>query len=195
MKLNAQMFLDALAGASRVASNDKMLPALRSVSIRVKDGDVWIESTNRFHAIRTNLIASEIGDDTQVTIDLDDVAAWVTAIKKLPKYLLGSGGGVVTLTLGDRTARLEVNERAYEVPTLMCDYPRIGSLFTPKPYEGNTDLIQLGLSPEYLSVLAKINKNAWRFTIESNRVLATSTGDGCAWEYALMSVRLSKPEA
>lgn len=196
--LSAGKFLNAIVGASHVASDDSMLPALCAVALTVDTQRLRVESTNRFHAIRTNLPISNIDasiESPTVLISTEDVKAWAAAIKKISKRDLERAE--VTITLDTDSARLEVNQRAYEVPTVMGDYPRLAAIFAPKPYQvsdtSEDGEIAVGLSMGYLNSLYKIDKGSWKFVIENRRIRAFNTageGDTPQWEYLLMGVRL-----
>lgn len=188
MRIDAKLLMSTLTGASRIASKEKYLPAMCVVSIRTDKNALWFESTNRFHAIRTKIYTKDVPEDVRVSIPTEAIKPLVAELKKLPKHTM------VDVVIGEQTVKVDLGESVYEVPTLNADFPNLSMLFQTTKYENKDGQTSIGLSMEYLGELAKIDKGAWKFEIEHNRIRATSVANDDTtpqWEYLLMCTRLA----
>ena len=188
MWIDSKLFMAALTGASRISSKEKFLPAICVVSFRTDKNSLWLESTNRFHAIRTKIYTKDVPEDVRVSIHTEAIKPLVAELKKLPKHTM------VDVVIGEQTVKVDLGESVYEVPTLNADFPNLSMLFQTTKYENKDGQTSIGLSMEYLGELAKIDKGAWKFEIEHNRIRATSVANDDTtpqWEYLLMCTRLA----
>jgi DNA polymerase III sliding clamp (beta) subunit (PCNA family) len=171
------------------SGRDNLLPVFCHIHLRLADGILTAESTDRYRLTVTTLAV-----DTEGTFDV--MLHWNDAqriVKALPAKARGAVD-YVFLTVSDTTLKVDLmdSQMSFVLNTDIGEFPKIGHLGTGDPVATE----RVGFNPKYLIDFAKMPRErntALVLDLKGSHKPASSTWDcnGVTYRHVIMAMRLT----